>query len=125
MPEIGGHVDAFLGEVREFPGFERLGFTVGELKADSSWPWGYAHGVYCFVVDDEVVYVGRALGCTLGQRLWDQLRSISDPEWEQVVTRDDNRIEVFSVSAEQAFLGAALEAYLIDRLSPRFNKRAA
>ena len=98
---------------------------MGELKADSNWPWGSTYGVYCFVADDRVVYVGRALGRTLGQRLWDQLRSISDPEWEQVVTRDENRVEVFSVSREWAFLGAALEAYLIAQLSPRFNKRVA
>ena len=125
MAEIDHQVAAFLSEVGTFPGFDRLTFTVGELRADSNWPWGYAFGVYCFVVDDEVVYVGRALGRTLGQRLWDQLRSISDPDWKQVVTRDDNRVEVFSVSKEWAFLGAALEAYLIAELSPRFNKRAA
>ena len=125
MSELGDQVNQFLGAVGRFEGFDQLGFTVGDLRADSKWPWGHGYGVYCFVVDDVVVYVGRALGCTLGERLWDQLRSTSGPEWTEVVTRDVNRIELFSVPKEQAFMGAALEAYLIGHLRPRFNKRVS
>lgn len=77
------------------------------------------------MVDGEVVYVGRALGRTIGERLWDQLRSISDPEWEQVVTGAGNRVEVYAVEKEWAFLGAALEPYLVERLKPKFNSRIA
>ncbi len=123
MPRLEKHVGDFLSALEDNPGFAKLSFSVGELRADSNWPWGKAHGVYCFVVDDEVVYVGRALGKTLGERLWDQLRSTSDPKWEPVVTRDENRVEVFSVPREWAFLGAALEPYLIDKLKPRLNSR--
>jgi len=123
MPELDQHVQRFDRILATHPEFKRHSFTVGELNADSHWPWGYAHGVYCFVVEGKVVYVGRALGCTIGQRLWDQLRSTSNPEWEQVVTRGENRVEVFAVDREWAFLGAALEAYLIEQLAPRFNSR--
>jgi len=107
-----------------FKGFERHSFTVGELQQNRSWDWGYHHGVYCFVVGDELVYVGRALGSNLGQRIADQLRQTTDPAWAAVVENDDTRIEVFAVQKECAYLGAALEAYLISQEPrPRFNSR--
>ncbi|MDZ4180940.1 MAG: hypothetical protein U1E29_17195 [Coriobacteriia bacterium] len=123
MPELDRNIRDFSIALSGHPQFERLSFTASELRADSNWPWAYVHGVYCFVVDGKVVYVGRALGCTIGQRLWDQLRSVSDPAWAAVVESDDTRIEVFATDREWAFLGAALEVYLIDRLKPSFNLR--
>jgi hypothetical protein len=122
---LGEAVDAFSADLASFPGFDPLHFRVGDLQKSSDWPWGYRHGVYCFVRDGIVVYVGRALGSTLGQRLWDQLRSVSDPAWAEVVNDPDCRVEVFAVDKDRAYLGAALEAYLIDRLKPAFNSRAA
>ncbi len=125
MSALETHHDAFLRDIAAFPGFGRRSFLVGDLQADSNWSWGYDHGVYCFVVDGDVVYVGRALGNTLGQRIADQLRSTSNPAWECVVTRSDNRVEVFTVKREWAFLAAALEAYLIHMLKPKFNRRVS
>jgi len=110
---------------RRFRGFGRRGFTVGELLSDRRWDWGVEHGVYCFLVGDEVVYVGRALGCTLGERIADQLRQKSDPEWAAVVEDDASRIELFTVEKDRAYIAAALEAYLIQVLAPhpKFNSR--
>jgi hypothetical protein len=124
MSELDRNIAAFSTALSEHPQFERHSFTAAELRADSNWPWARVYGVYCFLVDGKVVYAGRALGCTIGQRLWDQLRSVSDPAWAAVVESDDTRIEVFATDREWAFLGAALEAYLIDRLKPSFNRRA-
>jgi hypothetical protein len=114
----------FMQSLREFEGFKRQSFKVGELRADSNWPWGYAFGVYCFLVAGRVVYVGRAAGNTLGERLSDQLRSTSDPGWAAVVTADENTVEVFLVDKDSAHLACALECYLIAKLSPEFNLRS-
>lgn len=107
----------------QFEGFERRSFTIKEL-ADPNWPWGYSFGVYCFLVDGEVVYVGRAAGKTIGERLWDQLRSTSDPDWKKVVTSDETVVEVFLVDNEATHMACALECYLTAKLEPKFNLRS-
>jgi hypothetical protein len=114
----------FMVSLREFEGFERRSFTIRELRADSNWPWGYAFGVYCFLVNSRVVYVGRAAGNTIGERLWDQLRSTSDSDWASVVTNDENTVEVFMVGKDLAHVACALECYLIAKLNPEFNLRS-
>lgn len=123
MPDLEQAYVGFGDALASHPGFGRRSFSASELLRDPKWDWGYDHGVYCFIANGEVAYVGRALGSTLGERLWDQLRSTSDPAWAAVVNGDDTRIEVFTVDREHAFLGAALEAYLIDALNPDFNSR--
>ena len=120
---LEGQVRDFLAELATFLDFERYSFKVGDLLANPQWPWGYEHGFYCFVASGEVVYVGRALGSTLGERISDQLLSTSDPGWARVVTDPDNCVEIFAVDAGHAYVASALEAYLIDRIQPRFNKR--
>ena len=114
----------FTASLHEFEGFDQKYFTIKELMADSDWPWGYAFCVYCFLVEGVVVYVGRAAGNTIGERLWDQLRSTSDPEWERVVTTDENIVKVFLVGKDLAHMACALECYLIAKLQPKFNSRS-
>lgn len=108
----------------DFPGLTRRSFTVAELLADPKWDWGYDHGVYCFVTGTDVMYVGRALGATLGQRLWSQLHAKEDRAWAQVVEGPATRVEVFVVDESHVFMASALEAFLIDRLGlPPFNNK--
>jgi|GEM_PF-2753767 len=119
----------FMVSLQEFEGFTRQSFTVGQLRADSNWPWGDAYGVYCFLVNGNVVYVGRAAGNTVGERLWDQLRSTSDPEWARVVSTDENTVEVLLLNKDwaekrSAHMACALECYLIAKLDPEFNSRS-
>jgi hypothetical protein len=114
----------FKVSIHEFEDFERKSFTIKELRADSNWSWGYDFGVYCFLVEGEVVYVGRAAGNTIGQRLADQMRSISDPDWERVVMADETVVEVFFVKKELTHVACALERYLIAKLKPKFNLRS-
>ena len=108
--------------------FDGLGasqpYDVSALRADSNWPWAAIHGVYVFVREDEVVYVGRALGTTIGQRLWSHLRSLEEPAWADVIEDPATRVEVIAVDADYACLSAALEVYLIERFNPQFNRRA-
>lgn len=113
----------FSASIHEFEDFDQKTFTRKELR-DPDWPWGFAFGVYCFLVDEEVVYVGRAAGNTIGERLSDQLRSTSDPDWARVVTADDTIVKVFLVGEDMAHMACALECYLIAKLKPRFNLRS-
>lgn len=128
MPEdatLDEHTRDFTAQLASFKGFTpRRSFGVDELRSDSNWPWAAIYGVYCFVRHGDVVYVGRALGETIGERLWDQLRSLGDPDWSAVVLDPETRVEVIEVDKDRVYLAAALEAYLIDRIKPRFNLRA-
>jgi hypothetical protein len=95
-------------------------FSVSELK-DPNWPWGYAHGVYCFSDADGIAYVGRALSKTLGERIADHLRS-TDPQWQSFLQGDSARVDVLDVDEESICVASALEAYLIGQLAPRINR---
>lgn len=123
MTSLDDAVTGFETSLREFAAAHPRSFTVGELRADMNWPWGYARGVYCFVSGDDVVYVGRALGCTLGERVADQLRAHQDPAWAAIVSDDDTVVLVYEFVEAQTHLAAALEAYLIANLEPEFNLR--
>jgi hypothetical protein len=121
---LGGHVDCFLTELAQFPGFDESVYKVEDLWADTNWPWGYGHGVYCFAsTSGDAHYVGRSLGATLGQRIWSQMQSQQDPEWKAVVEDPTTVVRVFAVGDEHVFMASALEAYLIERLKPKFNLR--
>lgn len=111
----------FETELASFRGFNPRRVTVGDLTSNTKWDWAGVPGVYCFVRDGRPVYVGRALGKTIGERLWNHLRSTSDPAWAEVVGDPETVVDVFEVDASQAFLAAALEAYLIEALEPQFN----
>jgi hypothetical protein len=123
--DIQVHVGEFVDGVRSFEGFQRRVLTVGELRADSNWPWGYAFGVYSFIRAGEVVYVGRAIGKTLGQRLANQLASLDDPGWAAVVRDQETVVELYEVGHDHLALAAALEVHLIQTLRPQFNSRIA
>lgn len=100
----------------------RQSYDVSALRADSNWSWASIPGVYLFVRDDEVLYVGRALR-TVGARLWSHLQSREDEVWAAVLDDPATRVEVIAVDDRQLFLAAALEVFLIERLKPRFNSR--
>jgi hypothetical protein len=97
--------------------------TVGELRADTNWPWGYASGLYCFVAGGDVVYVGRAIGTSLGSRLWSHLSSLEDPEWAVIAKDPETVVLTYVYGPADAALVAALELHLIEQLHPQFNRR--
>jgi hypothetical protein len=122
--ELTKGVRDFAYEVGEFSGFSKSVYRLGDLRVNTKWDWGFGHGVYCFTSPEgEVHYVGRSLGSTLGQRIWNQMQSQDDPEWKQVVTNDNTLVKVFTAVGPQVFMASAFEAYLIGRLRPRFNLR--
>jgi hypothetical protein len=111
---------AFAAEVESFPRFASRVFKLGHLLDDTNWSWGWDQGVYCFVSQREVVYVGRALGCTVGDRIARHMRS-HDPKWERILADRDTLVRVFPVAKGREYMASAFEAFLIERLHPVLN----
>ncbi len=122
---LASQAQEFSAETSRFSGFSERSFKVGELLDNPKWGWAYGQGVYCFIVGGEVVYVGRALGATLGERIWNQLHSKDDPQWTAVVEDRDTEVRVYFADQGHTCMASAFEAYLIERLDPhpRFNRR--
>jgi hypothetical protein len=120
--EIDGWSQNFRHALDQPSMFDRLSFPVADLNAHRNWPWGFAYGVYCFVQGNETVYVGRAVGKTLGQRIDAHLHR-AEATWLEVLNDPLTRVEVFGFDKEHRFLAAALEVYLIEKLEsrPRLN----
>lgn len=118
-------VQSFVTELGSFDGFDRRRFTVAELRAQKLWgDWAGRRGVYAFVYKGEVVYIGRALGSTLGERVDSQLRARGDARWVEVVSSAETEVILTICPERLAFLASSLEALLIEKLRPLFNMRA-
>ena len=119
MKPLDDALAGFAGSLSRFELPDATPRRVSDLLTNTNWPWGYASGLYCFIAHGEVVYIGRALGATIGSRIWSHLR---DEAWADVVEDDDAVVLTYEFESTDAFLVAALELYLIDALKPRFNK---
>ncbi|MDD1502471.1 hypothetical protein PVA17_06785 [Lysinibacillus sp. CNPSo 3705] len=83
-------------------------------------------GIYYFIQDDIVKYVGRALPAVgLRSRILNQMNAFGDVEWDKVITDNSSEVAVFIFNnREQWYFISALEHYLIEKLEkPIFNKR--
>ena len=101
--------------------------SLGDLrKRDADWSaWEQKSGVYYFVQDGPLVYVGRALsGTGLGSRIHNQITSFGDPAWDAVIKDDHVLVGLICLPEKDWFLASSLEVFLIQRLRPRFNKRS-
>jgi hypothetical protein len=113
----------FRAHLRTFSGVRTKVLGVAELRKNPDWDWGYGRGVYCFVDDAGVVaYVGRSLGKTLGERVWEHLRD-RDDGWLAATNGPGARVVILELDDDSAYVGSALEAFLIARLEPKINKR--
>lgn len=123
--ELERRVQDFDRSIAWFPGFSRRVFELGDLWDNTKWDWGFEAGVYCFTSGDgeDVHYVGRAMTATVGARIWAQMNSQDHEEWRQVVTDRGTKVVVYFVDSEHVYMATALEAFLIDKLKPKFNLR--
>ncbi len=119
------YLNTFIDSLKNINITEIYEFNIRELKSKREWgEWSHKKGVYLFIKDDEIVYVGRALN-SLGSRVHNQITSFGDPEWNEVIENDDNTVAVICIEDNMRYLASALEIYLIDSIEPRpkFNKR--
>lgn len=89
-----------------------------ELKTES--------GIYYFIQDGIVNYVGRALPSVgLRKRILIQINAFGDENWDKVIMDNSIEVAVFIFNdLEQWYFISALEHYLIEKLErPIFNKR--
>lgn len=120
--ELDAAAFRFRAHMRAFSGARPRVFSVADLRKDPAWDWGYGHGVYCFVDGDgAVAYIGRSLGKTLGERVWEHLRD-TDPQWIAATAGENAKLVILQLEDESAFVGSALEAFLISQLGPPINK---
>jgi hypothetical protein len=104
--------------------------TIEELRGDASstaWKeWHEERGVYYFLSAEEIVYVGvgsTAEYGTLGARVKRRIDKFRDGKWGEV-TNDPITIVGLIVFEDPGWYWAlSLEAFLIERLKPRFNTR--
>lgn len=101
--------------------------TIADLRGPNEWPdWCGKPGVYFFVHNDEVVYVGRALPSHgLGNRIGTHIAVDDDSEWGRVVADGSTRVGAIPFGTEDDWHWlAALEFWLIDSSTrPRFNRK--
>ena len=119
----GNYLNSFVDSLKNINITEVNEISIRELRSKKEWAdWSRKIGVYLFIEDGKVVYVGRALN-SLGSRVHNQITSLGDSEWDEIITNDDNTVVVICIEGNMRYLASALEIYLIDSIKPRFNKK--
>lgn len=120
------HIEAFKEILKNEIEPKYYEFTIEELRKDESkWKeWESESGIYYFVEEGSIVYVGRALRNTgLGSRVKNQIESFGDPKWDLIINNNQVKVGIVCIDEEMWFMTSSLELYLIDRLKPRINSR--
>ncbi len=120
------HFEAFLQILKNDIEFQYYEFTIEELRKEKSkWnEWENESGIYYFVEEGSIVYIGRALKNTgLGSRVNDQIEAFGNPKWDRIIKNHQVIVGIVCINEEMWFMTSSLELYLIDKLKPEFNKR--
>jgi hypothetical protein len=99
--------------------------SIAELRAETKWEeWSDASGLYYFVHNDEVVYVGRAFpSVCIGNRIGTRLDTRNDQSWTDVIDDEQTTVGLIPFPPDDWHWVAAIEVKLIDAARPKFNKR--
>ena len=125
MVDISTHIKEFFSSLENTDDLDLNTYKIGELRENTNWdPWARKKGVYYFQRDGRIVYVGCAL-TTLGIRISAQLKADQDEDWRSVITDNEVVVGAIGFGKDNWFLAPALEAFLIDKFDPYFNKRIA
>ncbi|MBN2352619.1 MAG: hypothetical protein JXD23_08645 [Spirochaetales bacterium] len=90
--------------------------------------WAGKVGVYIFINENGVLYIGRALKSSFfGKRIADNTQKIPNVdlnEWQKEIEDPSTKIILYKFKNEKLdFWAASLEIFLIDHLEPKYNKR--
>lgn len=88
-------------------------------------PWAAEFGIYLFVLDGTVMYIGRALRTSLGQRVRLQCLSFNDARWDEVIKNAATEVVVVPVPRNEWYLAASIEAALNVQHQPPKGKRVS
>jgi hypothetical protein len=102
--------------------------TLEEIRENTHFLDGLKqeYGVYYFLQNGLVKYVGRALpSVKLRSRVLSQINAFNDAKWDTVIKGENVEIGVITfMEPAQWYFASALEHYLIEKLEkPVFNKR--
>ena len=106
-------------------------FPIGSLRDKKSTTyveWANASGVYFFEQGDTVQYIGRALrGTGLRARVHNQCTSFGDEKWDRIIKNESvsTTVGVVYLPENEWYWAAALEAFLIAKCRPPYNKRSS
>jgi hypothetical protein len=124
--ELLERASKLLSRINDFPSMQPVRLTLGELRRGANWgDWSRKPGIYYFIKDDQVVYIGRAVPSVgIGNRIGTHINEYSDPEWAAIIQDEQAICGVLPFpDLDWHWLGT-LEMCLIDGDSrPRFNKR--
>jgi len=132
LTELKAKVDEFSKKLKTPPMQESqpIPLKVSEIRQFGSvWPeWSKKVGVYVFIGDDKIHYIGRALkGSTFGARIYSQIAPCDDADPWHNILKPNTKIALFAFSnIEDDYWAASLEIYLIDAFWDQvkeFNKR--
>lgn len=97
------------------------------IRSDSSFLESLSNepGIYYFLQNNMVKYVGRALPSVgLKKRIQVQISAYGDIAWDSIINDEEVEIGVIIFKHEDWYFTSALEHYLIEKLEkPIFNKR--
>ena len=99
--------------------------TIGDLRNQEQWDWSSEAGIYYFVRDGTVVYVGRAYPSHgIGNRIGSHVAPTDDAAWSEIINDDQTIVGVYPFPSDDWHWIASLEVHLIDvEPRPEFNKR--
>ena len=121
-------VESFFGRIKDTTLAPNISwYRIAEIKDRNlvKWfGWAVSSGVYAFVRDEEVKYIGRALQSTgLMSRVCQQATSWGDPKWDKVIGDSGTTVGVLPLDGELSIWIPSLEVYLINALHPPINLR--
>lgn len=106
---------------------EQIILTINNLRdiKSTKQAWWHKAGVYYFVQDGIVKYVGKAnLRTGLRKRIYNQIEAFGEPErWDTVISDSSVKVGMFIFPDDDWHWIAGLEVLLIDKMSPQFNYR--
>lgn len=102
---------------------EHIRAPMREIRSAEKWPWAGETGIYYFVHQGEVVYVGR--GLCIGNRIGTHLEAKYTPEWEAIMNDEETIVGVWPFDRSDWPWVAGLEVALIEPPNrPKFNGRS-
>lgn len=119
--------DSYISRITNIK-IDRFESTIGILKSNKSikQDWSNKAGVYYFIQDDTVKYVGKAnLNTGLRARIYNQIEAVGEVDrWDTVILDNSVKCGLFIFADDDWYWIVGLELILFDKLRPQMNKRS-
>lgn len=126
--DLQSFIDLFSSKVNDGLDLTYKKDSIGNIRKDRDFTDELKTecGIYYFIQEGTVNYVGRALPSVgLRSRILNQINAFGDENWDKVIMDSSTEVAVFIFNdLEQWYFISALEHFLIEKLErPNFNKR--